>query len=158
MPPNSDAPEPTPEPTSTPAPEATSAPTESAPTPPMSAPTAAYPRAGGMVTQDEKTYAMLAWFLSIIFGLLAPLIIFLISNDKPFAKRHAAMALGFEIAMTICSIISGILMAVLIGLIILPVVIIFALVINIMGGMAASRGENYEPPIFGPMIAKMFNV
>ena len=55
-------------------------------------------------------------------------------------------------------IISGILMMVLIGFLTYAVVGIFVLVVCIMGGMAANKGETYEVPLLGKMIANMFKV
>ena len=110
------------------------------------------------VTQEEKTFAMLSWFLPIVVGFIGPLIFFLISNDKPFAKRHAAMSLGLQLFVTVSMIVSFFLVFLIIGFILMPLVGVFGLVITIIGGIAASKGENYEVPIVGPMIAKMFGV
>jgi uncharacterized membrane protein len=102
-------------------------------TPPMGAPIAGYPRPGMgvMASQEEKGQATLVWVLSIFFGFIPSLIFFLIAKDKPFVHRHAAMALTVTIVCTIGWIIGVVLTAVLIGLLIFPVVGIYALVVCI---------------------------
>ena len=109
------------------------------------------PMMGPGPSQDEKTHAMLAWFLGP-FIFLVPLIIFLISNEKPFAKRHAAMSLGFEILIVI---VYGVTFVTCIG----PIIcMVLAIVVSIMGGMAANKGDRYDIPGVGPMIANIFKV
>ncbi len=160
--------EPTPfvEPESTPAPEPEpiSAPTpdpeEAVSTPPPTVePTPVMPVAvPGGVTQDEKNFAMIAWFGGLFFGLIPALIIYLMANDKPFAKRHAGMALGFQVVLLIASIISAILAMVLIGFLLIPLLVIASIVVCIMGGMAANNSQPYDVPVVGPMIAKTLNL
>jgi uncharacterized protein len=98
--------------------------------------------------QDEKTLAILAQVLGIFTGFLGPLVIYLVARpDQPFAKHHAAEALNFQITVTIALFVSAILMLVLIGLILLPVVVIGAFVLEIIAAVAASRGEWYRYPV-----------
>ena len=112
----------------------------------------------GMASQEEKGQATLVWVLSIFFGFIPSLIFFLIAKDKPFVHRHAAMALTVTIVCTIGWVIGIVLTAVLIGLLVLPVVGIYALVVCIMGAMAANKGEEYNPPIAAGMAKAMFGV
>jgi uncharacterized protein len=120
-------------------------------------PTTNYPRpsGGGMVSQEEKSQAMLMWVLSIIASLLAPLIFYLISKDKPFVYRHSAMSLALCIVTFVVYVILGI---TVIGMILLPVVWIFQLVVCIMGAMAANKGDQYDPPLIGGLAKSMFKV
>ena len=80
------------------------------------------------------------------------------ANDKPFLKRHAAIALGFHIAIFVCLTVSSFLVVVLIGLLLIPAFWVIGLVCSVMGAMAANKGENYDPPVIGPMIANVFKV
>ncbi len=81
--------------------------------------------------QDERSMATLAQVLAIFTGFLGPLVILLMARpDQPFVKHHAAEALNFQITVTIAAIVSGILILVLVGLILLPVVLIGALVLG----------------------------
>lgn len=111
-----------------------------------------YPRDAGVApSPDEKTHSMLAWFLAPFIPIV-PLIIFLISSDKPFAKRHAAMSLGLQIAVFILCILTFI---TIVG----PFVVwVLGLVFSIMGGMAANKGDHYDVPGAGKMIANIFKV
>lgn len=99
-------------------------------------------------TEDERGMATLTQVLPIFTGFLGPLIIWFIARpDQPFVKHHAAEALNFQITVTIAAIVSGLLVLVLIGLILLPVVVIGALVLQIMAAIAANRGEWYRFPV-----------
>ena len=124
-------------------------------TPPTQTPMSTPPGLGMGPSQEERTQALLSWVLSILTGFLAPLIFFLISNDKPFVKRHAAMCLGLQIVATIIIII---LVITVVGILLAPVVSVACLVIAIMGAIAANKGDNYDVPGIGNMIANMFKV
>jgi uncharacterized membrane protein len=121
---------PTQDPIPTPDPVPTPTPT---PTPMMSL--------GSGPSQEEKTQAMLSWFLSIVAGFIPPLIFFIIAADKPFVKRHAAMCLGLQIAATAVYII---LFVTVVGILLVPVLGIVCLVFAIMGGLAANKGVYYD--------------
>lgn len=76
---------------------------------------------------DEKGMATLVQVLAIFTGFLGPLIIwFMAKPEQPFVKHHAAEALNFQITVTIAAFVSGLLMLVLIGFLLLPVVLIGA--------------------------------
>ncbi|MEI2698591.1 MAG: DUF4870 domain-containing protein [Microthrixaceae bacterium] len=97
---------------------------------------------------DEKGMATLVQVLAIFTGFLGPLIIwFMAKPEQPFVKHHAAEALNFQITVTIAAFVSGLLMLVLIGFLLLPVVLIGALVLEVMAALAANRGEWYRFPI-----------
>ncbi len=92
--------------------------------------------------------ATLVQVLAIFTGFLGPLIIwFMAKPEQPFVKHHAAEALNFQITVTIAAFVSGLLMLVLIGFLLLPVVLIGALVLEVMAALAANRGEWYRFPI-----------
>lgn len=91
--------------------------------------------------------AMLAHLGGIIAGFIPALVIYLIKKDtSPYVRKQAAEALNFQITVAIASFVSGILMIVLIGFILFPVVWILNIVLCIMAGLAANRGEIYEYP------------
>lgn len=113
---------------------------------------AAAPSAGaGMVaapTADDKTWATLSHVLAIPFGFLAPLIVMLVKGDQSaYVKHHAVESLNFTITVTIAAIVSGLLIIVLIGILLLPIVFIGAFVLQIMATLAANRGEWYRYPL-----------
>lgn len=103
---------------------------------------------GGGPTSDERTWAMLAHILGIPFGFLAGLIILLAKGkESAFVKEQATEALNFQISLAIAWIVSFILIIVLIGILLIFVVGIGGLILMIMAGVAANRGEHYRYPI-----------
>lgn len=109
----------------------------------------------GAPTAEEKTQATLVWVLTIFAGFIPGLIFFLIAKDKPFVYRNAAMSLTFAIVLTVLYIVLAI---TVVGLILIPVVMIIALVIPIMGAIAANKGEAFNPPILPGLTEKIFKV
>ncbi len=109
----------------------------------------------GTPTSEEKTYGVLSWVLGFLVSFLGPLIFFLISTDKPFAKRHAAMALGTQLVLAVIGIV---LVITVVGIVLLPVVGVASIVFAIMGAIAANNGNEYTPPVIGSFIANLFKV
>jgi uncharacterized protein len=107
----------------------------------------------GELSADEKNMAMLG-HLSALSGIIipfgnivAPLVIWQIKKaDMPFAAEQAKEALNFNITLTIAGIIAAVLMIVLIGFVLLPIIGIAWLVLTILAGINASKGENYRYP------------
>ena len=130
-------------------------PTESQETPPPmeeAAPVSSdglpVPGQGSLSEKDDKTFGMLAHLLGIFTGFVGPLVIWLIKKDEsPFVDDQGKEALNFQIWMTIGAIISYFLMAVLIGCITLPAIIVMVLVFGIMGTMKANEGVAYRYPV-----------
>jgi hypothetical protein len=110
---------------------------------------------GSGPTQEQKTQAMLSWFLSLVAGFIPPLIFFVISTDKPYVKRHAAMCLGLQLVGTIIMFVLAI---TVVGMLLIPIVWIAMLVFVIMGGLAGNKGEDYDVPVVGKMISNLFKV
>ena len=82
-----------------------------------------------------------------ILGWLVPLIIFLIKKDEsPFVRDQAAQALNFQLLVLIGYVVSSMLMLVIIGYLFWFALWVVSIVLGIMGGMAASRGEWYRFP------------
>ncbi|MDR2872142.1 MAG: DUF4870 domain-containing protein [Xanthomonadaceae bacterium] len=110
------------------------------------------------VSQDNKTAALLAYVLSIFFGWLGALIMWLINkdkSDKEFATEHAKEVLNFQItlvfayiAIFILSIILGFIsgkLAALAGLLYL-LIVLANVALCVMGALAANKGESYRFP------------
>jgi hypothetical protein len=93
--------------------------------------------------------AHLSALLAAIVGLsfLGPLLVMLIQGPKSeFVRRQAVEALNFQITTYIAAFVSFILMFVLIGFLLIIVVGIGWLVLTIVAGLAANRGEDYRYP------------
>jgi len=100
------------------------------------------------LTDDDRLWGTLSHALSIFVGFLAPLIILLVKGDQSvYVKHHAIESLNFAITVTIAASISAILIIVLIGILLLPIVLIAAFVLQIMAAIAANRGEWYRYPM-----------
>jgi len=99
-------------------------------------------------TPDENTMAMLAHLLALFTAFLGPLIIWLMKKDESdFVNDQGKEALNFGISITIYYFVAGLSLIVVIGIILLPVVGIFALVNIIRGAIAANKGERFRYPL-----------
>lgn len=109
---------------------------ENDPTPPEQDPY------GVGVTQDEKNMCILVHILAIFTHFLGPLVIWLLKKDQsPAVGRHAIEVLNFSITIAIAGFICFLLAFVIIGLILMPLLGLYALINLIMGAVSASRGE-----------------
>ena len=105
------------------------------------------------ISQEEKTWGMLAHLSSLSgfivpFGsLLGPLIVWLVKRDTmPFVADQGKEALNFNITVAIAAIISGILMLVVVGFLLLAVVVVGWMVLTIMATIEANKGIAYRYP------------
>ena len=119
---------------------------------------AAYPVAhaaptGVMTASDERTWGTLAHvapFVGGIVGLpfLGALVVFLMYKDRSaFVRRHALESLNFQLTLLIGYVISAVLMFVLIGFATAAALAVASIVLQILGAVAASRGEDYRYPL-----------
>jgi len=99
-------------------------------------------------SQDSVNLAMLAHLLGIVTGFIAPLIIWLLKKDEDFyVNDQAKEALNFQLIMLIALVISNLSIFIFIGCVLFPAVVIADIVLCIMAGVAASRGEQYRYPV-----------
>lgn len=99
-------------------------------------------------SSDDRTMAMLAHLGGIVLWFIPALVIYLTKgNESAFVKEQAQEALNFQITLTIAWTVSFILIFIIIGLLLLPIVAIGGLVLMIMAGIAANKGESYRYPI-----------
>ncbi len=99
-------------------------------------------------TEMEKSWAMGAHVGSLLLGFLAPLIVMMTKgNESAFIRRNAVESLNFQLTVTGACIVSGILMVVLIGALLMPLVLLAALAFTIIGGIKAYQGEIYRYPV-----------
>lgn len=107
------------------------------------------------VSSEERTWGMLSHllalsgFIGVPFGnILAPLIIWLVKKDQSqFVADQAKESLNFQISLIIYAIVSGILVLVLIGFLLLAVVFIGGIVLTIIATLKANNGEHYRYPL-----------
>jgi uncharacterized Tic20 family protein len=98
-------------------------------------------------SSDDNNMAILAHVLGIFTGFVGPLVIYLVTKDKPYAYKQAKEALNFQITITIAWVVSWILALVFIGFLLMAVVWVYSLIMAIMAAMACSKGEDYRYPL-----------
>lgn len=104
---------------------------------------------------DEKTWAIfchlssLACFLGIPFGnILGPLVIWLVKKDEyPLVDENGKESLNFQISVLIYALVSGLLILVLIGVVLIAALVIFDLVMVIAASVNTSNGKPFKYPL-----------
>ena len=92
--------------------------------------------------------SQLATFVTGFGGLVIPLIIWATQKDKVLdMHEHGRKIVNFQISMLIYGIISGILVIIFVGFILLGIIGLLLLVIPIINAVKASNGEIPEYPL-----------
>jgi uncharacterized protein len=100
-------------------------------------------------TSDDRVLGLLSHLLAIVpgVGILGPLVIYLIKRGQsPFVEENAKESLNFQITMILAFIISGILMVVWIGFILLAILGVVEVVLVIVATIKASENKIYRYP------------
>jgi uncharacterized Tic20 family protein len=107
-----------------------------------------------MVSKEDRTWGLLlhlsglAGFVFPFGNLIAPLVLWLIRRDRSsFLDDQGCEALNFQIAFTIYAILSGGLILVLIGFLLLPVVLITGIVLMVKAAIRANEGTYFRYPL-----------
>lgn len=114
-----------------------------------------------IVTGEQKILAILAHLAYLLGGLgfiIAPLIIFLVKKDDPFVYEHAKQALVAHIAISVFSVITGLLCMALVGLLLIPVIALLWLLLvitSIIAAVKAADGQLYEYPLIQKLAKKL---
>ena len=111
------------------------------------APAAAEPAADSTDREEGKVFAILSYAVSFV-GLPFFLIPLIMRNNE-FSLYHAKQSLILWLAALVGSVVSGILMAVCIGVILWVAVCVFCLVLNIIGLINAVKLEMKPLPVIG---------
>jgi uncharacterized Tic20 family protein len=107
------------------------------------------------LTREERNWAMLSHLSALIgyfaipFGnVIAPLIIYLMKKDEsPFVAEQSMESLNFQISMSIYMLISGVLVLILIGFLLLAAVWVVGVVLTVIASVKAANGEAYRYPL-----------
>ena len=111
-------------------------------------PNAVIPPSAGSPSADEKTWGLLAHISAVVTGFLGPLVIWLIKKEEmPFVNEQGKEALNFQITIAIAYAICIVLSVVVIGALLMPLVWLFSLVMSIIAGIKAQKGEHYRYPV-----------
>ena len=96
---------------------------------------------------DQRMWSMLAHLGGILFGFLAPLIVYLVQRERgEFVKRQSTEALNWQITMAIGQVVSALLWIVIVGILGSIAFTIATVVFGIIAGLAVNRGEDYRYP------------
>jgi len=121
-------------------------------TPPPGYPPQGY--AQPLRADEERTWSLLCHLSYFVLGIIAPIVIMLtLGNRSQYVRYHAVEALNFHITMWIAGIVSGLLILLLIGIVLLPLVLLFGAVFSIVGAIQAYQGQHYRYPISWRLIS-----
>jgi len=97
---------------------------------------------------EERLWSLLSHLSFFALGIIAPLIIMLtLGNRSQYVRYHSVEALNFHITMWIAGLVSGLLILLLIGIVLLPLVLLFGAIFSIIAGVQAYQGQYYRYPL-----------
>ncbi|MFC2087972.1 DUF4870 domain-containing protein [Calditrichota bacterium] len=103
--------------------------------------------------KDEKLWAMLchlsalAGFVFPFGNIIAPLIIWVVKKDEfLLVADQGKESLNFQISLTIYIIAAVVLIFVAIGIVLLPILGLFGLIMIVIASIKANEGEKYRYP------------
>ncbi|TDF93843.1 DUF4870 domain-containing protein [Paenibacillus piri] len=100
------------------------------------------------MSSEDKTLALLSHILSLFVGFIAPLVIWLIKKDQSqYVAEQAKESLNFQISLLIYYFVAWILTFLVIGLILLPALWVFSVIVVILAAVKANSGEMYRYPL-----------
>ena len=103
--------------------------------------------AEGAPTSDDRTMAMIGHLGAIVLGFLCPLIVWLMKKDtSKFVDDQGKESLNFQITMFFAYVVCFFLTFLVIGIFLFPLVWLANLILCIMAGLAANKGELYRYP------------
>jgi uncharacterized Tic20 family protein len=111
------------------------------------------------LTPEERTWGGAAHWSALVgmvvaMAFLGPLLVLLIKgNESPWVRRQAVESLNFQLSILIYALISGALVLLLVGLVLLPLVGLMWLVFTIIGSVRASEGQDYRYPLTLRMVS-----
>jgi uncharacterized protein len=102
--------------------------------------------------KDERTWAMLCHLTALAFfipfgNIIGPLVVWLIKKDEfPLVNDQGKESLNFQITMMIGFVISIPLIAVFVGMVTGPVILVIDIVFVVKATIRANAGEAYRYP------------
>ncbi|MWA04421.1 DUF4870 domain-containing protein [Actinomadura sp. LD22] len=110
--------------------------------------TAQLPGHYGPVSDDDKTWSLMAYLGQFLVGAIAPAIVYLGKARSPFVRRHAAQGLNMGIAAIAVWIVGGLLALAVDVLIWVPLLFTAAVLFFLVyAARAANRGEFRAVPV-----------
>jgi uncharacterized Tic20 family protein len=104
--------------------------------------------------KEERTWAMLchlaalAGYVLPLGNIIGPLVVWLIKKDQSrLVDDQGKESLNFQISVTIYAIIAGLSILVVVGILLLPLVLLFGLILIIVAAIRANEGVAYRYPL-----------
>jgi len=106
-------------------------------------------------SEEARKWAMIVHLVALV-GLLGngigfvlgPLVVWLMKKEEdPFIDEQGKESLNFQITMMIAALISGALMLILIGFLLIAIVAAMMIIFPIIGAVKANAGEHYRYPL-----------
>lgn len=96
---------------------------------------------------------LLCWWTTL-GHLVGPLVIWLLKRgESPFVEKQAKEALNAQISFSVYAFVAALLIWVLIGFVLLPVVLLFAIICSIRGAFLASEGRFFRYPLIFRLVS-----
>jgi hypothetical protein len=111
----------------------------------------------GPVTDEEKTWSLMAYVGQFVVSAIAPAIVYVGKAHSPFARRHAVQGLNMSIAAIAVWFVFGLLSLAIGVLIWVPLLFTAAVMFFLVyAGRAANRGEfrRVPPVVAWPLLKK----
>ncbi len=111
---------------------------------------------GAVVEPDSEArnfalFAHLSGFAAYVFpfgGVIAAMIIWMVKRDAhPYVDDQGKEALNFQISVSIYTIVSALLILIVVGIVLLPMVMLFHIVMMIVAAIKAGKGEPFRYPL-----------
>jgi hypothetical protein len=92
--------------------------------------------------------ALIGYFAVPFGNVIAPLIVYLMKKDESqFVADQARESLNFQISLLIYTLISGVLVLILIGFLLLAAIWVAGVILTIVASVKAANGEAYRYPL-----------
>lgn len=111
---------------------------------------------GAVVEPDSEArnfalFAHLSGFAAYVFpfgGVIAALVVWMVKRDAhPYVDVQGKEALNFQISTSIYTIVSAVLILVLVGIVLLPLVVVFHIAMMVVAAVKAGKGEAFRYPL-----------
>ena len=103
------------------------------------------------ITNQQKNLGTLSHLSGFVMflgipSLFGPLAVWLFNREDEHVEYHAREALNFNLSMTLYAFVSGLMILLIVGIVLLPAVLIAWFVLTIVAAVRTSNGEYYEYP------------
>lgn len=100
------------------------------------------------MTQDDKTLGGLIPLLGVLGFPIISIILWAVKKDESaFVDEVGKEYLNFMISLIIYSAVSGVLIIILVGIVLLLAIVVFSFVVGIIATIKAFGGEVYQYPL-----------